>query len=347
MGLFKRPGSKKWWMRFYHDGKLIAMSTKTENEKIAKKKFDVIKGEIAKGTYKHIGQNEQITLERYAKEFFLPWAETNLKPKSYHRYKVSLNQLLPFFGKSKLRKIHHRQLEKYRETRGQSVSQTTINRDFACLKSLFSHAMNDNYCEENPVKKIRFHKEAMKAFFYLTENEARNLLGACDAAHIKTFVLLGLNTGMRTQEMLKLTWADISFDDRTILIRDSKSGNDDCISMSDAVSSYLTALERHSDFVVSSSRMRQYKDVRKAWNRVVNKAGIADKKCTPHILRHTFAITLVRNGVDLLTVKELGRWSDLKLVQRYAHVSKSYRTRIVNKLGERFGGDTKGDTVSK
>ena len=181
----------------------------------------------------------------------------------------------------------------------------------------------------------------MKAFFYLTENEAINLPAACDAAYIKTFVLLGLNTGMRTQELLKLTWADISFDDRTILIRDSKSGNDDYILMSDAVSSYLTALERHSDFVVSSSRMRQYKDVRKAWNRVVNKAGITDKKCTPHILRHTFATTLVRNGVDLLTVKELGRWSDLKLVQRYAHVSKSYRTRVVNKLGERFGGDAK------
>ena len=70
MGLFKRPGSNDLWMRFSHDGRLIAISTKTENEKIVKKKFDIIKDEIAMGTYKHIGPNEQITLERYAKEFF-------------------------------------------------------------------------------------------------------------------------------------------------------------------------------------------------------------------------------------------------------------------------------------
>ena len=77
------------------------------------------------------------------------------------------------------------------------------------------------------------------------------------------------------------------------------------------------------------------------------KAELKKEQCTPHILRHTFATMLVRSGVDLLTVKELGRWSDLKLVQRYAHVSKTHRTRVVNMLAESFQGSTKGDTVDE
>jgi len=346
MGVFKRPGSNNWWIRYSYNGKMIAESAKTTSKRIAQKKLDIIKAEIAKGTFQHIKKSEEITLAEYA-DIFLEWAETNLKPTSWKRYQVSMNQLLPFFGKSKLRNIDHKQIEKYRDTRSKRVSKLTINRDLACLKSLYSHAVKDGYCTENPVKKVRFYKETYKAFFYLTEDEAKRLLDACDETHIRTFVLLGLNTGMRTQEMLRLRWQDINFEDRTILISDSKSGNDDYIPISDYIQEYLMSLERNSEYVISKPDGQRYHDMRKPWNRIVEKANLQKEKCTPHILRHTFATMLVRNGVDLLTVKELARWSDLKLVQRYAHVSKAHRTRVVNSLSDSFRTSTKGDTVDE
>ena len=42
-----------------------------------------------------------------------------------------------------------------------------------------------------------------------------------------------------------------------------------------------------------------------------------------HDLRHTFASRLAMAGVDLLTIKELGGWKSLAMVQRYAHLSQS------------------------
>jgi len=48
---------------------------------------------------------------------------------------------------------------------------------------------------------------------------------------------------------------------------------------------------------------------------------------------------LVREGADLNAVKELGRWSDLKLVERYSHVSSDHRTRVINKLDNKFEED--------
>ncbi|HDP99019.1 MAG TPA: hypothetical protein ENN22_07545 [bacterium] len=63
------------------------------------------------------------------------------------------------------------------------------------------------------------------------------------------------------------------------------------------------------------------------------------KRSTLHVLRRTFPTMLVREGADLNAVKELGRWSDLKLVERYSHVSSDHRTRVINKLDNKFEED--------
>ncbi len=60
------------------------------------------------------------------------------------------------------------------------------------------------------------------------------------------------------------------------------------------------------------------------------------KKIVPdfrfHDLRHTFASRLAMEGVDLLTIKELGGWKSLSMVQRYAHLSPSHRRTAIERL---------------
>ena len=38
-----------------------------------------------------------------------------------------------------------------------------------------------------------------------------------------------------------------------------------------------------------------------------------------HCLRHTWASRMVESGADLILVQQLGGWSSLAMVQRYAH----------------------------
>ncbi len=39
--------------------------------------------------------------------------------------------------------------------------------------------------------------------------------------------------------------------------------------------------------------------------------------CNPHTFRRTFACLLRKAGVDSMTIKDLGRWESLEMVQRY------------------------------
>ena len=344
MGVFKRPGSNNWQIRYSYNGKVYVKSAKTTQKRIAQKQLDIIKAEIARGKHKVVQKQERITLKDYSEQF-LEWIRVHRKQTSYKRYRVSLNKILVFFGNSKLCDINTKNIEKYRDVRRKNVSNSTINRDLACLKSLFNHAIKDGFCDHNPIKRIKFQKEPKRALYYLDEDEAQSLIESCDTEAIKTFVILGLNTGMRTQEMLSLKWTEINFKDNIITLKDTKSGNEETVLMNKNVLNHFSGLDKTRDYVISKPNGENYIDVRRAWDRVIKKAGI--KKCSPHILRHTFATTLTRLGADLLVVKELGRWSDLKLVERYAHIGREHRTRIVSLLDGKFGGDTKGDTVDE
>ena len=39
--------------------------------------------------------------------------------------------------------------------------------------------------------------------------------------------------------------------------------------------------------------------------------------CNPHTFRRTFACLLRKQGLDVLTIKDLGRWESFEMVQRY------------------------------
>jgi site-specific recombinase XerD len=74
----------------------------------------------------------------------------------------------------------------------------------------------------------------------------------------------------------------------------------------------------------------KFKDVKGALLAAVKRAGLP--KTTRPMFRHTFASRLTRDGVDIVTVKELLGQANISTAMRYAHSNDDAKRRAVNRL---------------
>jgi integrase/recombinase XerD len=71
-------------------------------------------------------------------------------------------------------------------------------------------------------------------------------------------------------------------------------------------------------------------------------AGI-ERHVTPHMLRHTVATLLLRNGVDIRVVQEFLGHASIVTTQRYTHITKEHLMRVLQQRHPSFGMRTPSD----
>ena len=79
------------------------------------------------------------------------------------------------------------------------------------------------------------------------------------------------------------------------------------------------------------ARRLTYKAIRHLVSRV-RKVALIRRRVTPHTLRHTFAVSLLDQGVDLRTVQDLMGHSSITTTQAYLHTSDEKKLAAVNAL---------------
>jgi integrase len=134
--------------------------------------------------------------------------------------------------------------EKYglgRRTDG--LSPSTINRELACLKTIFAKAIEWGKAESDPARKVKKFREPASRERILTEDEARRLLSSA-SLELRPILITAIGTGMRRGEILALRWTDLDFVRGLIAITTSKSGKGRTVPMSGAVAAALGAIPR-------------------------------------------------------------------------------------------------------
>jgi integrase len=146
----------------------------------------------------------------------------------------------------------------------------------------------------------------------LTREQVLTLLDALDNVRDKAIVALFTESGLRLSELASIKPDDIDWTNRTVRVI-GKGRKEAIAPFGPLTESYLRAW------------LGEYKPEGNIWG--LNTWGISSMlrrlkhltglPCNPHTFRRTFACLLRKAGIDTMTIKELGRWESLDMVQRY------------------------------
>ncbi len=211
----------------------------------------------------------------------------------------------------------------------------SVNRQVTVLKCFYRAvvAMGHLQVDENPMAHFPKIKAApTKLPVFLSEEEVKSLL-----AQPRTDTVLGFRdralmtllygTGIRASECAGMTEADVDLVNKTIRVT-GKGGHQRVLPLNDQVAATLEQYRRvrgenHPKASFFRSRKRGGMKRGAIYERVRLYAGKARlaKRVSPHRLRHTFATHLVRNGVGLVTIRDLLGHRCISSTQLYLHTT--------------------------
>ena len=209
------------------------------------------------------------------------------------------------------------------------VSKSTVNRELAVIKRLFTLATDWNLVEKNPLKKVAMFRLQQSMMRVLSQDEERKLIDAA-APHFKPLIIVAINTGMRRGELLNLHWEQVDLHSQTITIKQSKNGKVRHIPINKKAQEALESIPEPREGHVFVYRGLPIKVVKTAFAGAVRRAGI--QHCTQHSTRHTFATRLVLAGVDLATVMQLMGHATISTTMKYAHPNPPHKREAVARL---------------
>jgi len=245
------------------------------------------------------------------------------------------------FGKRLLCEISHDEILEYRNRVASETSNLTSNRSLFILKQVFKHAIDLNAIKGDPTSRIPDLSEKQhERNMFLLPPDLDRLIRACQETRSKYYlpamIYLGAEHGASKQEVLDLKWSDVDFDfDGIGIIRFFRTKN------SRERTEYLMPPTRQAllEWRQHQMWMRRKKGIvdkgagyvfcrldgtplkgfSTSWRKVRRIAGF--DKLHFHDLRHTFCSNLLLSGSDLKDVKEMIGHRDLKMTDRYSHLT--------------------------
>ncbi|VBB42845.1 Integrase family protein [uncultured Desulfatiglans sp.] len=192
---------------------------------------------------------------------------------------------------------------------------------------------------------------------FLSQGEAVKLLDALREKSVTVHdqALLSLHCGLRFSELARLTWSCIDFEQRTIFIKDAKSGRNRHVPMTNEVYAALKA--RYSDETgdtmlwPDAKTGAAQKQVSRTFTRAIKKLGFNDgindprQKVCFHSLRHSYCSWLVQAGTPLYTVAKLAGHQTLTMATRYSHLAPDTLRGAVAALNGTLTPKTKAEVI--
>jgi integrase len=174
--------------------------------------------------------------------------------------------------------------------------------------------------------------EAKERIRFLTHEEAQRLLDALPG-HLADMAAFSLATGLRAANVTGLQWTQVDLVRRLAWVHADQAKARQAIPVplnAEAVLLVRKWLGKHPTHVFSFRGKPITQVSTKAWYAALERAGIEDFRW--HDLRHTWASWHVQNGTPLYALQEMGGWSSVEMVRRYAHLAADHLAPFAERL---------------
>jgi len=145
---------------------------------------------------------------------------------------------------------------------------------------------------------------------------------------------MGVETGMRLEELLSLKWEQVDLERREVRLVRTKTNRPRVVPLSTRAVAVLAAtggpLGASTYVFINSATGDRYRKIRRAFRTACRRAGLEDVRF--HDLRHTFASWAVQSGADLYRLSRILGHTTLQMTTRYAHLSTQHLHEVIKRM---------------
>lgn len=260
---------------------------------------------------------------------YLDHCQLQFMPATYSLKKGIFSRLLDSFDSNTLViSINRSQMYEYLSKQAQVRTSSKANEDRKHLNALFNWALYIYNIKDNPVLGIKKFKAEGKELYTPPEADVLKVLKVAEG-EAKVFINCYLLTGAREQEINRLRWKDIDFEQGRICLRSRKTKSrlleDQWIDLAPMLAESLKWWKdnRHyeSEYVFvndqkkSKSYGQPYKNRNKTLKTLCRKAGV--KAFGFHAMRRYVGSILAKDGVPIQVIQGVLRHKQLAHTERY------------------------------
>ncbi len=212
---------------------------------------------------------------------------------------------------------------------------TTVNRKLSSLRSFYRYLLSKNALDADPTQKVRGPKRKKPLPVFVKETDMDRILDNgrfnpdFEGVRDRVIVELFYATGIRLAELVGLKDVDVDLAARQVKVT-GKRNKQRIVPFGDELENDLrvylslrneTFPECSGAFFVTKKKNpitdgEVYKIVKRVLSGVVTL-----KKRSPHVLRHSFATSMLNHHAELEAVKELLGHESLKTTEVYTHTT--------------------------
>ena len=230
-----------------------------------------------------------------------------------------------------------------------NFSRATISRRLSSLRSFYNYLYNNGIVCKNYFLSIKNPKKESGLPKYVKDIDIDKMFSIPDIRRPigqRNLLIIRMlyATGVRVSELVNICLNDINVDERTIKIL-GKGSKERIVVFGNNTKEILTLYlddgrnklsKGNNDYLFLNKDGYKLSDryVREIINDIIIKASIS-MHVSPHMLRHTFATSMLNNGADLVSVKDLLGHESLNTTSIYTHVSNEKIREIYNRAHPR------------